>query len=153
MRGDLRSIPETRRVSPRGFLRMVHSQTVIEVHPISASRFFAAASRRRLAVNLSRQKASCALGILGLQRGHWCQKQPFTKTANCAARNTKSGEPGNDRRFRSYPAMPYAFRASSSRSSVRVRPWLELIEFRTLIDEAGGLLGDLVLVCDAIVWP
>lgn len=77
-------------------------------------------SRSRLRRSFFLQYSQFVLGGLECCL-HACQKHPSTKTARCAAGNTKSGFPNRGHRRRQ-PVMPFFLRTRINANSVSVLP-------------------------------
>lgn len=81
------------------------SQILTTVQPLASSLSFAKPSLSLFLVNFLTQNARLLRGTCP-HLGHWCQKQPSTKTATrLGERKTKSGLPGS-LCFRRHPVIP-----------------------------------------------
>lgn len=116
------SIFLTREIAVAGFSARSCSQILRTDQPAPLRRRPTCRSRLRFLCIFAFQNRRLACGI-DRQRGHPCQKQPSTKTANCASVKRKSGCPGN-LLFRPcfHPRTPLAASIARSRSSVDVLP-------------------------------
>lgn len=90
-RRDSSSIRRIRSIEAFGRFASTHSQTLITLHPDARSARVLRRSRRWLRSIFSSQAAALFLGVRFRRQLCPCQKQPSTKIASLASRNTKSG--------------------------------------------------------------
>lgn len=92
------------------------SQILMTFQPASSSRRLVSASRALVRSNFPLHQSELDLGMVPCL-GHWCQKQPSTKTATCCRVNTRSASRRSSSTGRRCKRKRRPLRCSSDRSN------------------------------------